>query len=582
MFFLLGISPEANAEFVRHFISESFGQALFHDTVDFDNDGDFDVLATGRAPGQIVWFENVDMMFTMHVIATASNPSRVAVVDIDEDGDNDVFVSFDISQDSYEWWENSGDNSSFTHHYLDTYAFDARSLDFGDIDMDGDIDVLGAGGGNVTVYWNDGEENFSEDAIAWYNGATAGKLADMDNDEDLDIVCPAFNEDEMGLWYNDGNGNFSFFSVGYIDDPHWTDIVDLDNDGDLDILSTDTNHGYLYYFKNNGGSFNSQVITTSLSGPRGVVGGDFDNDEDMDIAVCNYYGDNVTLLTNDGNEVFSSSIIDANLNGASDLEALDFDFDNDLDLTSTAFHADYVVWYENPIAEPVSLQVTPESDPVIIPGNGGSFTYDVVVANTLDGRVSGNIWAVMVDPEGIESIVSPVFSLTVFANQERQFNNIIQIISGDLPAGEYIYRICAGYYPEVMFSDEFGLIKQLMTNTNDGTYYDWDIIGFDNDGTLTEDSNPTELLSEFTVSSAYPNPFNPSTSISVTLPEASQLSIVVYDISGRRVAELCEGTVSAGLHSFEWHATTMSSGVYMIRAIVPGKMDQVQKLLLIQ
>ncbi|HEX05416.1 MAG TPA: VCBS repeat-containing protein, partial [Bacteroidetes bacterium] len=125
-----GFALPASADFEQHIVSDTFGGALFHDTIDFDNDGDFDVVASGRSPGQIVWFENTNFNFSMHVIATVSNPSRVRVCDIDEDGDYDVFAAFDLSQDSYEWWENLNDGT-FAHHYLDTYAYDARNLEFG-------------------------------------------------------------------------------------------------------------------------------------------------------------------------------------------------------------------------------------------------------------------------------------------------------------------------------------------------------------------------------------------------------------------------------------------------------------------
>ncbi len=86
---------------------------------------------------------------------------------------------------------------------------------------------------------------------------------------------------------------------------------------------------------------------------------------------------------------------------------------------------------------------------------------------------------------------------------------------------------------------------------------------------------------EFSLIPAYPNPFNRSTVIRVELPEASRLELTVYNILGARVAELATNTFSAGRHSFVFDAAGLASGIYFIRATVPGKMNAVGKALLL-
>ena len=63
----------------------------------------------------------------------------------------------------------------------------------------------------------------------------------------------------------------------------------------------------------------------------------------------------------------------------------------------------------------------------------------------------------------------------------------------------------------------------------------------------------------------YPNPFNPSTEIQFTLPKASKVSLVVYDMTGRVVNELIDRTLEAGSHSVTWDASNLPSGVYVYR-----------------
>ena len=70
----------------------------------------------------------------------------------------------------------------------------------------------------------------------------------------------------------------------------------------------------------------------------------------------------------------------------------------------------------------------------------------------------------------------------------------------------------------------------------------------------------------------YPNPFNPSTRIQYELPEASDVTLKVFDISGREVATLVDGArQQAGIHSAEFNAGNLSSGIYLARLQVNGR-----------
>jgi len=67
----------------------------------------------------------------------------------------------------------------------------------------------------------------------------------------------------------------------------------------------------------------------------------------------------------------------------------------------------------------------------------------------------------------------------------------------------------------------------------------------------------------FTLSQNYPNPFNPSTSITFSLPEASNVKIVVYDVVGNKIAELVNGNFATGWHKADFDASKMNSGIYL-------------------
>ena len=89
------------------------------------------------------------------------------------------------------------------------------------------------------------------------------------------------------------------------------------------------------------------------------------------------------------------------------------------------------------------------------------------------------------------------------------------------------------------------------------------------------------LPGAYVLASNYPNPFNPSTEIRFALPEASAVSLVIYDVMGREVERLLDKTLEAGYHEVRWDATGLPSGVYLYR-IEAGSFTQTRRMALIK
>lgn len=82
-------------------------------------------------------------------------------------------------------------------------------------------------------------------------------------------------------------------------------------------------------------------------------------------------------------------------------------------------------------------------------------------------------------------------------------------------------------------------------------------------GTDVDDNLESEVIPEsFEIASAYPNPFNPSTTLSIAVPNRAVMNLRIYDVLGREVVQLAQGTYNAGMHQLTWDATLQSSGVY--------------------
>jgi len=100
------------------------------------------------------------------------------------------------------------------------------------------------------------------------------------------------------------------------------------------------------------------------------------------------------------------------------------------------------------------------------------------------------------------------------------------------------------------------------------------------------DIGATQLPVEFALKPNYPNPFNPSTTLSFDIPTREEVMVDIYDVSGRHVKTIVNQELNAGSHSYRWDATDdfnnqMSTGLY-ICTIKAGKNVASQKLLLVK
>ncbi len=124
----------------------------------------------------------------------------------------------------------------------------------------------------------------------------------------------------------------------------------------------------------------------------------------------------------------------------------------------------------------------------------------------------------------------------------------------------------------------------MCNNTEWGYGTTFEFVGVEGRGT-------ENLPRTFAFHAPYPNPFNQSANIRVDLPEAGQLSLIVYDVLGRKVATLHDNPVEAGYQSMHWNGLSdnglpVASGMYFCRVQYTGRGDvavnQVQKMILLR
>ena len=183
----------------------------------------------------------------------------------------------------------------------------------GDLDGDGDLDIIFANDGQNGLYLNDGAGVFTgaaaanlpvNDTLSW-----GLALGDVDSDGDLDAIFANTYQNE--LYLNDGSGLFSDVTATDLpeDDDDSRDVAlgDVDGDGDLDAIFANRLSSNRLYLNDGSGVF-QDVSRSQFPGDggntRGLIMGDVDGDSDLDVVFANKDGQN-RLYLNDGYGLFS-------------------------------------------------------------------------------------------------------------------------------------------------------------------------------------------------------------------------------------------------------------------------------------
>ncbi len=93
--------------------------------------------------------------------------------------------------------------------------------------------------------------------------------------------------------------------------------------------------------------------------------------------------------------------------------------------------------------------------------------------------------------------------------------------------------------------------------------------------------NENPVPKKFAIVNNYPNPFNPTTTINITVEIRHATSLNVYDINGRLIDLVFQGELEIGTHEFQWEGTNYSSGVYFIK-MKSGDYVQTRKMILLK
>ncbi len=252
---------------------------------DLDGDGDPDVASVSDTIDTVFWYENTDGLGSFGpptILSTTSDGAvNISIADLDGDLDNDLLVASSLD-DTVAWFENTDGLGTFSASQpIITTADGVRSAHAADLDGDGDLDVLSASGTDDTVSWHentDGLATFGPRQIitSLADGARTVWTGDLDNDGDLDVLAASIEDDTVAWFENlDGLGSFGPEQVmtSTADGAFSVRTYDFDGDGDLEVIAGAVLGDEVFWFENStanwtvlGGGTPGQAGLPSLTG----------------------------------------------------------------------------------------------------------------------------------------------------------------------------------------------------------------------------------------------------------------------------------------------------------------------------
>ncbi|GAB6283444.1 MAG: hypothetical protein STSR0008_22110 [Ignavibacterium sp.] len=454
--------------------------------------------------------------------------------------------------------------------------------------------------------------NFGE-AVEYGGGGWYMQCVDMNNDNYPDIITSS-----GVILLNDGNGVFNNYWLLSDANPYEPIIADdFNRDGIMDVFYYG-NDGLKIGIGDGNGNF---TFTTKPYWFYNFISADFNGDGYPDIAGLNgvtYIPPDSTTLDwsiafNDGTGNFDDTITYHIGGGGRPTFIIATDLDNDGDID--------IVIGSQPEVNPSGVFGL---DGMIVGKNNGSgyFNFFELYPTNSYLYISFPSWgyasdinndgfndiAVMGTFAGIVALNSGNGTFGYEENDTREFwfgDWLSSPISGgDINGDDWIDIVVSGYewppeyqipYYAVNINDNSYFPRSWNNNFNDtlptGYILATEIVDLNNDNrqdiihsgagvyiTFNEDTitsvNDNELeLQDFYLSQNFPNPFNPTTTLSFVIGSVSGRSFVtlkVYDVLGREVANLVNGTMESGRHEVQFNSTGLASGIYFYRIEANG------------
>jgi hypothetical protein len=219
-----------------------------------------------------------------------------------------------------------------------------------DMDADNDSDLVAAiyGTQDLVLYVNENSSWNKQFINPNLDGAFSLDVTDMDGDNLPDVIAGSRTH---LVWYRNPswNQNNIATNTGFVND---LEVIDLDDDGDLDVVAIWINTGLAYWYENTGSGWTPKPIDLNLDLPAQLVVADIDGDDTLDVVITEW-----GTLVGVGKVIWYKGpnwdkfVIDDSLDYAYGLDVADLDADYDIDVVAPGSKS---VWYRNDGGAPIT------------------------------------------------------------------------------------------------------------------------------------------------------------------------------------------------------------------------------------
>lgn len=685
--------------FVKHSVDTDFQGARTVDVGDFDHDGLLDIVGASRLSDPISWWENQSFTSwnlhtepsvcdTSHVVRaadlnddgymdlvtgigiwpnTSSNYSigwfennsaspgnfmfhslstnwqniiDIEIVDLDKDGDKDIIcvdvgIGDDIANDGVIWFENN--NNSFTEREIDFSSLNPMYVSPGDVDNDGDIDILTVNWplndppdrsqqNNIICYENDGKSG-SDPTKVWtkhiiandFYAARSGVFVDLDGDGNLDILGAACDEYHLGnggyisYWINDGTP----FNAGWqrtdiitnFDYAYHAVAVDMDDDGDLDIVGSAQNAGEILWWENQVSDDISNVTTsTDYSLWNNKINVNFSSGPSGSEYLKAYYNagavPNRSSLGSGIDHIAAKGYYTIKTNASSYTEDLQFSYSGISQWSAINNENDLILcyWSGTQWEQAGSQTINTTTDSILV--NNFNRSSNSSVLWTLGSSSSDNslpveltLFKAKVINDGIELIWDTESETNNFGFElwrKSQLDTSFYLIS-DFRTNNQLLGLGTS-----SFGQEYNYVDM---NVNKGYKYSYKLVDVSYDGKKFEHNIVTvnylsnglvfmsnkNLPANLVLHQNYPNPFNGKTKIEFSVPETNSgqnIQVLIFNGLGQKIKTLYNDQLSSGNYFVNWNGSTdggqdVASGMYFY-LLKSGINSEIKRMFLIK